>query len=87
LPAGATGLTGKTIENRAYKQPKAIYRHGVQTIDVFAFSRCAAMALDVANQLQHEHIDMGVDEEMPTIRFLGLFDVVARFSQRTLVGI
>ena len=72
--------------NAAYDALCAAYTKGDRTIDIVGFSRGAAIALDFANKIAQTGITRGgtVVEPDPTIRFVGLFDVVAAFGLANL---
>lgn len=85
---GAFGLGARTRLDEAYAHLCARWDAGDTVIDVIGFSRGAAIALDFCNLVQRRGIRaLGSDdvvEAEPTIRFLGLWDVVAAFGLANL---
>lgn len=81
---GATGLGGFRRVRKAYDQLCKDWEAGDTTIDIVGFSRGAALALDFANKIEDNGIrrpgSKDVISDRPTIRFLGLWDVVASFG-------
>jgi uncharacterized protein (DUF2235 family) len=83
---GAWGAGWVSRINAAYDCLCAAYVGGNHDIDVIGFSRGAAIALDFVNKVADEGIrsNGSVVEAHPTIRFVGLFDVVAAFGVANL---
>jgi hypothetical protein len=81
---GAFGAGGDERVKEAYKQLCENWHQGDQLIDIIGFSRGAALALDFANKIEDNGIrrpgTKDVVEENPSIRFLGLWDVVGSFG-------
>lgn len=81
---GATGLGGLMRVREAYSQLCENWQAGHRTIDIVGFSRGAALALDFANKIEDDGIRRPGSKEViadrPTIRFLGLWDIVASFG-------
>lgn len=73
LLGGLTGAGGRVRIAEAMKQLDRNLAEGDHTIDIIGFSRGAALALHFANEIQEE-------QGSATIRFLGLWDVVASFG-------
>ncbi|OOF59993.1 T6SS phospholipase effector Tle1-like catalytic domain-containing protein [Rodentibacter myodis] len=77
---GAFGALGGQRIRRAITQVKAIFakypaREYQQQIDVFGFSRGAAMARDFINSLANEEVKLKYQ-----IKFVGIFDTVGSFG-------
>jgi uncharacterized protein (DUF2235 family) len=70
---GITGLGGRSRIRKALKDLDRNFAAGDRTIDIIGFSRGAAMALHFANKINDKRGGA-------TIRFLGLWDVVASFG-------
>ena len=75
---GVFGFGGRARINEMYDLLCEKYKNGDKQIDIVGFSRGAALALHFANKLHEEGID-GISEK-PTIRYLGLWDVVGSFG-------
>jgi hypothetical protein len=84
LIGGAFGAGALERLNEAYGRVCAAWEAGERVIDVVGFSRGGAMALDFCNILQERKIRKPVTGEIlepePTIRFLGVWDVVGAFG-------
>jgi hypothetical protein len=93
------GLTGRVVGgvfgagnlvrlNEAYDRLCAAWAAGDRIIDIIGFSRGAAMTLDFCHIIQTRKIRKpGTDtvvEANPTIRFLGVWDIVAAFGLANL---
>jgi len=81
---GAFGIGG---QQRLEEAMKALRKHlaaGDNVIDVVGFSRGAALALAFTNRIA-KHVT-GPDGKTPTVRFLGLFDVVGSFGFPLNIG-
>ena len=87
---GTTGMGGLERVREAYSQLCKDWEAGNRTIDIVGFSRGAALALDFANKIQDDGIrgpgSKDVIANKPTIRFLGLWDVVASFGIPINIG-
>lgn len=86
IAGGAWGVGWLARINETYDALCSAYAGGDRTIDVIGFSRGSAIALDFVNKvfsdgIQHEG---RVIAEQPSIRFVGLFDVVAAFGVANL---
>jgi uncharacterized protein (DUF2235 family) len=83
---GAWGAGWLPRIDAAYESLCTAYEAGNHDIDVIGFSRGAAIALDFVNKVAKEGItrDGTVVEPHPSIRFVGLFDVVAAFGVANL---
>ena len=81
---GTAGMGGFTRVREAYNQLCQNWHQGDTIIDIVGFSRGAALALDFANKIDDDGIhrpgSKQVISENPTIRFLGLWDVVGSFG-------
>ena len=90
LLGGAFGLGAVDRVKKAYKQLCQNWADGDRDIDIVGFSRGSALALDFANKIEDDGIrrpgSKQVVEENPTIRFLGLWDVVGAFGVAINVG-
>ncbi len=88
---GAFGVGGQKRISEAIGHLARNFANGDRAIDIVGFSRGAALALHFANTIAHRGIldpDTGkVIEAHPTIRFLGLWDVVAAFGIPIDIGI
>lgn len=74
---GLFGSGGRTRIEEMYETLCDNYAQGDQDIDIIGYSRGAALAVHFANKIAKEGIN-GTDK--PTIRFIGLFDLVASFG-------
>lgn len=81
------GLTGAGSFQRIDEGYQALcenWQKGDKVIDIVGFSRGAALALDFANRIAGRGIQepgsKRVVEEKPSVRFLGLWDVVGSFG-------
>jgi uncharacterized protein (DUF2235 family) len=87
---GVTGLGSFDRVREAYTQLCKDWEEGTRTIDIVGFSRGAALALDFANKIEDDGIrrpgSKDVVSNRPTIRFLGLWDVVASFGVPINIG-
>src|ERR1051325_367384 len=85
---GAFGFGWDVRIAETYDALCANFLGGDIVIDVIGFSRGAAMALDFVNKVTKAGIQGagGVIVPAPTIRFVGLFDVVDAFGIATLGG-
>lgn len=75
------GLLGSGGWSRIHEMSGALRenrRGGDRAIDIVGFSRGAALALHFANKIAKEGVEG--EAEKPTIRFLGLWDVVGSFG-------
>ena len=78
---GAFGIGGRDRIREATEALKQRFAEGDEVIDVIGFSRGAALALHFCNaiaglRLSHKN----GESRSPTVRFLGLWDVVAAFG-------
>jgi hypothetical protein len=87
---GTTGLGGLTRVSEAYDQLRKDWEAGHKMIDIVGFSRGAALALDFANRIKTDGLpgssSKSMTAERPTIRFLGLWDVVGSFGIPINIG-
>lgn len=92
---GATGNRGRIILENAYTKLSENYKKGDREIDIFGFSRGAALAREFANMINRRgdpvswrtayvgegpSLNASALGNSPTIRFLGLFDTVGSFG-------
>ncbi len=70
---GMTGLGGRPRIRDAHERMERYLAEGDQTIDIIGFSRGAALALHFANDIWEARVGV-------SIRFVGLWDVVASFG-------
>ena len=78
---GAMGVGGRDRIDEAKKAAAERFAAGDETIDVVGFSRGAALALHFTNVLAKARFRTKDGREVrPTVRFLGLWDVVAAFG-------
>ncbi|CAN5742342.1 hypothetical protein BH24ACI5_BH24ACI5_03370 [soil metagenome] len=76
---GITGFGGRTFIRRALDKLKDNIADGDTDIDVVGFSRGAALALDFVNEIAKGKAKLP-DGQVPTVRFLGLWDSVPSFG-------
>lgn len=88
LVGGMWGVGWLARINEAYDRLCENYAAGDTTIDVVGFSRGSALALGFVNKVYDEGVRRNDTQVVahPTIRFLGLFDVVAAFALANLGG-
>ena len=81
---GVTGAGSFRRVGEGYQALCANWERGDKVIDIVGFSRGAALALDFANRIADHGIQVPggkrTVEENPSIRFLGLWDVVGSFG-------
>ena len=79
---GVFGMGGQTRIEEMYDKLVANWQNDDHVIDIVGFSRGAALGLHFANVIDQAGIKDGdtVLEPNPTVRFLGLWDVVASFG-------
>lgn len=82
---GVLGLGGRSRIADMYEALRRNWRQGDRVIDIVGFSRGAALAVHFANVIGKGGIrlDEGRDEgrgEEPSIRFLGVWDIVGSFG-------
>ncbi|NUR54036.1 MAG: DUF2235 domain-containing protein [Acidobacteria bacterium] len=84
LVGGAFGAGELPRLNEAYEHVCRAWDEGDRAIDIIGFSRGAATALDFCNLIQQRGVRRPASETVvepnATIRFLGLWDVVAAFG-------
>jgi hypothetical protein len=76
---GAFGVGGHERIEEAKRDIEKQFNAGDRAIDIVGFSRGAALAVDFANVIDGGIKINGVTEK-PSIRFLGVFDIVAAFG-------
>lgn len=74
---GLFGSGGRTRIEEMYETLCDNFAQGDQDIDIIGYSRGAALAVHFANKIAKQGIN---GTKQPTIRFLGLFDLVASFG-------
>src|SRR5688500_4335283 len=78
---GAMGAGGRDRVEEATRAAAARFAEGDEAINVVGFSRGAALALHFTNVLAGRTFRTRAGQEVkPTVRFLGLWDVVAAFG-------
>jgi hypothetical protein len=77
---GAFGVGGQKRIELARAQLATQFAAGDRDIDIVGFSRGAALAAHFANVIADQGVRVNVVLERPTVRFLGLFDLVAAFG-------
>ena len=78
---GALGLGGRSRIEDMLDVLKDNFKNGDTTIDVIGFSRGAALAVHFCNKLNKEGVRLkDGSTQSPTIRFLGVWDVVGSFG-------
>src|SRR6185369_4296560 len=74
--------------DEAYDHLCSAWANGDRVIDIVGFSRGAATTLDFCHRIQKDGIrkpgNGDVVEPQPTIRFLGVWDIVAAFGLANL---
>lgn len=83
---GAFGVGGHDRIEDAKKDLARQFAAGDRDIDIVGFSRGAALAVHFANVLG-EGVKAGAVREVPPVRFLALFDVVAAFGIPIDIGL
>jgi len=76
---GITGFGGRTFIRRALDKLRHNIDQDDAVIDVVGFSRGAALALDFVNEIAKGKVKLK-DGQVPTVRFLGLWDCVPSFG-------
>lgn len=78
---GAFGVGAQGIVNQAFGKLQKNFEKGDEIIDIVGYSRGAAIACMFANKIfqEYEKKVRSLDE-IPKIRFIGLFDTVASFG-------
>ncbi len=77
---GAFGVGGHDRIEDARKDMAAQFAKGDRDIDIVGFSRGAALAAHFANVIADDGVVVNGVRERPTVRFLGVFDLVAAFG-------
>ena len=83
---GAFGVGGQERTAEAKRDLAQQLASGDRDIDIVGFSRGAALAVNFANVIADGIVVNGV-REVPTVRFLGVFDIVAAFGIPIDIGI
>jgi uncharacterized protein (DUF2235 family) len=83
---GAFGVGGQERIAEAKQNLATQLAAGDRDIDIVGFSRGAALAVDFANVIAGGIVVNGV-REVPPVRFLGVFDIVAAFGIPIDVGL
>ena len=76
---GITGFGGRTFVRRALHKLEENIERNDTIIDVVGFSRGSALALDFVNEIAKGKAKLP-NGQIPTVRFLGLFDCVPSFG-------
>ena len=77
---GAFGVGGRERIEDACKDLATQFATGDRDIDIVGFSRGAALAAHFANVVANDGVKVNGVRERPTVRFLGVFDLVAAFG-------
>jgi len=81
IAGGLFGLGGRTRIDEMRDALVENWNRGDRDIDIVGFSRGAALAVHFANELAENGLDVdGGHVESPSVRFLGLWDVVGSFG-------
>jgi Uncharacterized alpha/beta hydrolase domain (DUF2235) len=80
IMGGAFGVGGHERIKEASADIARQFAAGDFDIDIVGFSRGAALAVDFANVLTDDGVEINGKTEKPPIRFLGVFDIVAAFG-------
>ena len=83
---GAFGVGGQDRTEEAKRDLARQLASGDRDIDIVGFSRGAALAVNFANVIGDGIVVNGV-REVPPVRFLGVFDIVAAFGIPIDIGI
>lgn len=78
---GIFGTGGKSRIEEMYEELCENWQQGDKVIDIIGFSRGAALAVHFANKIGEDGVKLDSGEpDRPSIRFLGLWDVVGSFG-------
>ncbi len=78
---GLLGLGGRTRIEEMHDELTTNYRKGDHDIDIIGFSRGAALAVHFANRIAEAGIELENGNNVkPSIRFLGVWDIVGSFG-------
>jgi len=80
IVGGAFGVGGQDRIEDARRDLAKQFAAGDRDIDVVGFSRGGALAVHFANVIADAGVVVNGVKETPTVRFLGVFDVVAAFG-------
>lgn len=84
---GAFGVGGRQRIKEMTELVRRKFKEGDYDVDIIGFSRGAALALHFANVITSTTVDdEGGKQVKPTVRFLGLWDLVAAFGIPVNVG-
>jgi uncharacterized protein (DUF2235 family) len=86
IVGGAFGVGGRDRIQDAKRDLERQFAAGDRDVDVVGFSRGAALAVHFCNVVGDGVVVNGV-KETPTIRFLGVFDIVAAFGIPIDIGL
>lgn len=86
IVGGAFGMGGFERIEEAKRDLAEQLAHGDRDIDIVGFSRGAALAVHFANVIS-DGVMVGGRREVPPVRFLGVFDIVAAFGIPIDIGI
>jgi Uncharacterized alpha/beta hydrolase domain (DUF2235) len=80
IMGGAFGVGGRERIEDAKRDLARQLAAGDRDIDIVGFSRGAALAVNFANVVGDDGVEVNGVTEKPSIRFLGVFDIVAAFG-------
>src|SRR5688572_24649351 len=83
---GAFGVGGHDRIEDAKRDLAKQFAAGDREVDIVGFSRGAALAVHFANLLS-DGVKVGSEKLVPSVRFLGVFDVVAAFGIPIDIGL
>jgi uncharacterized protein (DUF2235 family) len=83
---GAFGVGGQERIEKALEDVARQFAAGDRDIDILGFSRGAALATHFANVIGDDGVRVGGVLEVPQVRFLGVFDLVAAFGMPINLG-
>ncbi len=86
IVGGAFGVGGHDRIDGAQRDVERQFAAGDREVDVVGFSRGAALAVHFCNVIGDGVVVNGV-KQIPTIRFLGVFDIVAAFGIPIDIGL
>jgi hypothetical protein len=83
---GAFGVGGQERIEKALEDVARQFAAGDRDIDILGFSRGAALATHFANVIGDDGVRVDGVLEVPQVRFLGVFDLVAAFGMPINLG-
>lgn len=87
IVGGAFGVGGQDRVEMATLHLASALETGDRDIDIVGFSRGAALAVHFANVIGNDGVLVNGVRERPSIRFLGVFDMVAAFGIPIDIGL